>query len=130
MKTKNKKDDIILTIFSSRLARSSSIFWNGVLLACCSCNFSCSFLFRFRFSIARSNSDFVFRTSMPLEYNKKSLLDYRNFQRLKYLLSVQLLVNIFCTIFLLWFGLLCINHFILSSQYFGVSKLTMCILFE
>ena len=83
----------LLTIFSSLLARSSSIFWNGVLLACCSCNFSCSFLFRFRFSIARSNSDFVFRTSMPLEYNKNKLLDYRNFQRLKYLLSVQLLVN-------------------------------------
>ena len=99
MKTKNKKEDIILTIFSSRLARSSSIFWNGVLLACCSCNFSCSFLFRFRFSIARSNSDFVFRTSMPLEYNKNKLLDYRNIQRLKYLLSVQLLVNIFGTIF-------------------------------
>ena len=83
----------LLTIFSSLLARSSSIFWNGVLLACCSCNFSCSFLFRFRFSIARSNSDFVFRTSMPLEYNNNKLLDYRNFQRLKYLLSVQLLVN-------------------------------------
>ena len=61
---------------------------------------------------------------MPLEYNKNNSLDYRNFQRLKYLLSVQLLVNIFGTIFLLWFGLLCITHFILSSQYFGVSKIT------
>ena len=102
MKTKNKKDDIILTIFSSRLARSSSIFWNGVLLACCSCNFSCSFLFRFRFSIARSNSDFVFRTSMPLEYNNNKLLDYRKFQGLKYLSSVQFLANIFgiiCQVF-------------------------------
>ena len=123
MKTKNKKEDIILTIFSSRLARSSSIFWNGVLLACCSCNFSCSFLFRFRFSIARSNSDFVFRTSMPLEYNKNKLLDYRNFQRLKYCKMYTFSTFIWPT---MYYSL----HFIVASQYFGVSKLTMCIVFE
>ena len=58
---------IRLTIISSRFARSSSIFWNGVFVASCSIILSCSFLFLFRFSITLSSSLLVFRTLTPLQ---------------------------------------------------------------
>ena len=67
-------DDFLLTIISSLLARSSNIFWKGVLVASCSTIFSWFFLCRFRFSITLSNSLLVFSTLTPLKNKKEKFL--------------------------------------------------------